>query len=85
MSFKIEGVASGSAKGPYKKGQVIPLSPEQKLIVQCKDEVAKMALTGFMNLTTDAIVSGEVHTIKGKGVKFVGEEIRRKAGKTAAK
>ena len=70
MSFKIEGVASGSAKGPYKKGQVVPLSPEKKLIVQCKEEVAKMALDGFMNLTTDAIVSGEIHTIQGKGVKF---------------
>lgn len=68
MSFKIEGIASGSDKGPYRKGEIIPLSPERKLIVQCKEEVSKMALEGFANLTTDANIVGEVHTVRGKGV-----------------
>lgn len=70
MSFKIAGVATGSSKGPYKKGEVIPLADSEKLIVQCKDEISKRADEGFANLVTDAIVVGETHTTKGKGLKF---------------
>ena len=65
MSFKIKGVAAGSAKGPYRKGEIIPLSPEEKLIVQCSEEVCKQAEPGTSHLVVDANLEGGVNVIKG--------------------
>lgn len=65
MSLKIAGVAGG--KHPtLKKGDIIELSPENKIEIMAKEEVSKRSPEGFRFIPIDSKVIGDVKVLVGR-------------------
>jgi hypothetical protein len=67
--MKINGVA-GKGHASLQKGDVIELSPEQKLISMAQEEFIKTSPENFKYLPVSTAVEGNVNVIRGReGVK----------------
>ena len=67
--MKINGVA-GKGHNTLQKGDVIELTPEQKLISIAREEFIKTSPEGFKYLPISATVEGNIAVIRGReGVK----------------
>jgi len=63
--MKIAGVA-GAKHPTLKKGDIIPLTPKDKVEIMAKHAVVDMSPSGHMNTPLEAKLIGEVEIIRGR-------------------
>lgn len=70
--MKIKGIAGGRHDS-LKKGDIISLSPEEKIIAMAKEQVSENSPVGLRRIPLKAEVIGEVQTVKGRSLKNNGD------------
>lgn len=67
--MKIRGIAGGKNPHGLKKGDVIELSPEEKVCAMAREQVVESSPEGFKYIPLSAEVVGSVQVVAGRELK----------------